>query len=46
MRPRHMLLLTVLAAFPVLLALLLVGSGGLSAPSPGPPRSRQSRLGA
>jgi hypothetical protein len=32
-----MLLLTVLAAFPVLLALLLVGSGGLSAPSPGPP---------
>jgi hypothetical protein len=37
MRPRHMLLLTVLAALPVALALLLLGSGGLSAPAPGPP---------
>jgi hypothetical protein len=35
MRPRHMLLLTGLAALPVLLALLLLGSGGLSAPAPG-----------
>ncbi|HET9719823.1 MAG TPA: hypothetical protein VFP55_07085 [Solirubrobacteraceae bacterium] len=33
MRPRHTLLLLALAAFPVLLALLLVGNGSLSAPS-------------
>jgi hypothetical protein len=32
-----MLLLTGLAALPVLLALLLLGSGGLSAPAPGAP---------
>jgi hypothetical protein len=33
MRPRHTLLLLALAAFPVLLALLLVGNGSLSVPS-------------
>jgi hypothetical protein len=37
MRPRHMLLLTVLAALPVALALLLLGGGDLSAPAPGAP---------
>jgi hypothetical protein len=37
MRPRHMLLLTGLAALPLLLAWLLLGSGGLSAPAPGAP---------
>jgi hypothetical protein len=37
MRPRHMVLLTLLAALPVVLALLLLGSGGLSAPAPGAP---------
>jgi hypothetical protein len=37
MRPRHVLLLTALAALPVVLAVLLLGRGGLSPPAAGAP---------